>query len=163
EEALASYDKALAIQPNYPDALLSRGIALEALDRAAEALASYERALQIQPRSKSLLAKRGDSLQDLGRVEEAVKTYHSILATHPRRQHRGENPARSHCCGSFVVPTETFRLGRPVRQQCAGGTKPSRERSHTQSVRITVRFRGSGNPVRLRPSILDRSSAWSRG
>src|SRR5262249_8217599 len=63
-----------------PDALLRRGIALEALDRAAEALASYERALQIQPGSKSLLAKRGDSLQDLGRIEEAVKTYRSILA-----------------------------------------------------------------------------------
>jgi predicted O-linked N-acetylglucosamine transferase (SPINDLY family) len=43
EEALAYYDKALEVNPDYAEALFNRGIAL------AEALASYDKALAIKP------------------------------------------------------------------------------------------------------------------
>jgi tetratricopeptide (TPR) repeat protein len=48
-EALASYDKALAIRPDYATALNNRGTALTALKRSEEALASYDQALAIRP------------------------------------------------------------------------------------------------------------------
>jgi Tfp pilus assembly protein PilF len=45
QDALASYDRVLAIKPDYPEALNNRGTALHDLHRVEEALASYERAL----------------------------------------------------------------------------------------------------------------------
>ena len=49
DEALASYDKALAIKPDIAEALSNRGVAQQELQRYAEALASYDQALEIQP------------------------------------------------------------------------------------------------------------------
>ena len=49
EQALASYDKALAIEPDTVDALLNRGNILVELKRLDEALASYDKALAIKP------------------------------------------------------------------------------------------------------------------
>jgi tetratricopeptide (TPR) repeat protein len=48
-DALASYDKALAIKPDHAEALYSRGTALQRLKRFEEALASHDQALAIQP------------------------------------------------------------------------------------------------------------------
>ena len=45
EEALASYDRALKLRPDYADALSNRGVTLHELKRFGEALASYDRAL----------------------------------------------------------------------------------------------------------------------
>ena len=41
EEALASLDRALAIRPDYPEALNSRGIVLQEMKRPADALAGF--------------------------------------------------------------------------------------------------------------------------
>ena len=51
DEALASPDQALRIEPNHADALINRGVALSELNRPAEAIASYDRALAISPRT----------------------------------------------------------------------------------------------------------------
>jgi protein O-GlcNAc transferase len=45
EEALASYDRALTVRPDYAEALFNRGGTLHELKRFEEALASYDRAL----------------------------------------------------------------------------------------------------------------------
>ena len=49
EEALASYDKALAINPAYAEVLNNRGNALIGVKRPDEALARYDKALAINP------------------------------------------------------------------------------------------------------------------
>jgi tetratricopeptide (TPR) repeat protein len=49
DEALASYDKAIALKPDYAGAFSNRGLALHELKRLDEALASYERALSVRP------------------------------------------------------------------------------------------------------------------
>ena len=54
DEALASYDKALALKPDYAEALINRGNALLELKRFDEALASYD-----QARSRSAGLCRG--------------------------------------------------------------------------------------------------------
>ena len=63
EEALASYDKALAIKPDYAEALNNRGNALQDLKRPDEALASYDKALAIKPDYAEALNNRGNALQ----------------------------------------------------------------------------------------------------
>lgn len=55
DEALASYDKALALKPNYADAYINRGNALKDLNRLDEALASYDKALALKPNHDFLL------------------------------------------------------------------------------------------------------------
>jgi tetratricopeptide (TPR) repeat protein len=51
EDALVSYDRVLALRPNFAEALLNRGITLQGLKRLKrfeEALATYDLALSIQ-------------------------------------------------------------------------------------------------------------------
>ena len=48
-EALASYDRAVSLKPNYADAWTNRGMSLLALDRRPDAVASFRRALELQP------------------------------------------------------------------------------------------------------------------
>ena len=47
EDALASYDQALRVRPDYTEALYNRGIALQELMRFEEALASFDSALRL--------------------------------------------------------------------------------------------------------------------
>ena len=48
-EALASYDRALALRGDYAEALLNRGMALQRLQQLDSALASFDRALALNP------------------------------------------------------------------------------------------------------------------
>ena len=59
DEALQSCERALALRPDYADALYNRGNALRALERFEEARASYAAALALEPR-------RADALNNLG-------------------------------------------------------------------------------------------------
>ena len=83
EEALASYDKALAIRPGYIAALHCRGIVLRNLNRPAEALASHDRALAIRPDDAEGLYVRGNALLALKRYAEALTSFDRALAIHP--------------------------------------------------------------------------------
>jgi tetratricopeptide (TPR) repeat protein len=49
DEALASYDQALSIAPDFARALNSRGLILSDMRRFSEALACHERALSLDP------------------------------------------------------------------------------------------------------------------
>ena len=49
DEALASYDRAIELEPNNTDAYSNRGLTLHKLNRLNEALASYDRAIKLKP------------------------------------------------------------------------------------------------------------------
>lgn len=78
-EALASYDRALALRPDDPQLLSNRGVALYELGRSAEALASYDRALALQPGFAAVLTNRGNALHALKRFDEALASYDRAL------------------------------------------------------------------------------------
>jgi predicted O-linked N-acetylglucosamine transferase (SPINDLY family) len=83
DEAIASYDRALLLSPDYAAALINRGLALEALERFAEALESYDRALAIEPNFAEAWLNRGNTLQQLGRFGEALESYDHAIAVRP--------------------------------------------------------------------------------
>jgi predicted TPR repeat methyltransferase len=82
-EALAIYDRALALKPDHADALNNRGNILQALRRFDEALASYDKAVAFAPRFAAALSNRGAALQELSRFEEALASYDGALAIDP--------------------------------------------------------------------------------
>jgi tetratricopeptide (TPR) repeat protein len=83
DEALASYDRALALRPNFVEALYNRGNLLRELKRFDEALASYDRALALRPNFIEALQNRGHALEQLKRFEEALASYDRALALRP--------------------------------------------------------------------------------
>jgi predicted O-linked N-acetylglucosamine transferase (SPINDLY family) len=87
EEALASYNRAVMLRPDYAEALSNRGVTLYELKRFAEALASYDRALTVRPNYADALYNRGNTLKGLQRFEEALASYDRALAMKPDHAH----------------------------------------------------------------------------
>ena len=56
-EALASYDRAIAIAPQQPDAFYKRGVLLEKLNRMGEAAGAYQHVLSLDPNYKYALGR----------------------------------------------------------------------------------------------------------
>jgi len=83
EEAIASYDKALAVKPDYPEAWNNRGVALSDLGRKEEAIASYDKALAVEPDDHEVWNNHGYALSDVGRQEEAIASFDKALEFKP--------------------------------------------------------------------------------
>jgi tetratricopeptide (TPR) repeat protein len=83
DEALASYNRALAVQRNHAGVLCNRGATLHELRRFDEALASYDRAIALKPDYFDAVFNRGITLQELNRFEEALASYDRALALQP--------------------------------------------------------------------------------
>jgi Tfp pilus assembly protein PilF len=83
DTALASYDRALKVRPDYAEALCNRGVTLHELKRFEEALASYDRALKVRPGYAEALYNRGNTLKELKRLEEALASYDHALKARP--------------------------------------------------------------------------------
>src|SRR5215471_16615916 len=83
-EAVSSYDHALALRPDYLNALNGRAIALVALERFDEALTSYDKALALNPNFIMARYNRGLALARAKRLEEAIVDFDRVLALDPR-------------------------------------------------------------------------------
>jgi Tfp pilus assembly protein PilF len=83
EEALASYDRALTLQPDYPEALSNRGRTLHALKRFEEALSCHDRALTLRRDYAEALANQGLTLHELKQYEAALSCHDSALTVRP--------------------------------------------------------------------------------
>jgi predicted O-linked N-acetylglucosamine transferase (SPINDLY family) len=83
EDAIASYNKALQIRPQYANALNGRGAALQAIKRFDDALASYEMALAIEPGFIGAHYNRGNVLLQLGKLADALASFDKVVATEP--------------------------------------------------------------------------------
>jgi Tfp pilus assembly protein PilF len=83
QEALASFDRALALKPDHVQALNNRGLTLAALGRGAEALASWDAALAADPDHVEALHNRGNALYRLKRLEAALADYERFLVLRP--------------------------------------------------------------------------------
>jgi tetratricopeptide (TPR) repeat protein len=82
-EALALYDRGLAIEPEAGDLLNNRGLALGALGRTEDAIASYEHARRADPTHVEARSNLGNMLASLGRYGEAEVAYREALRLRP--------------------------------------------------------------------------------
>jgi tetratricopeptide (TPR) repeat protein len=81
-EALASYDAALALQPDLAIALSCSAAALRELGRPQEALARASAAIALQP-STEAYCHRGAALRDLDRLADAIASFDQAIALTP--------------------------------------------------------------------------------
>ena len=78
-EALADYDKSLAINPNLPHALNNRAWTYYKLGRPSKGFADVQKALKLSPRSAHTYDTRAHIHQALGHLEKALADYHSAI------------------------------------------------------------------------------------
>ena len=83
DDALAEWQRALAIDPNLPQIHHNCGAALFEAGRCEEAIASYDRALAVKPDFAKALRNRVAALSRLMRYEEALATSDRLLALEP--------------------------------------------------------------------------------
>jgi len=102
DEALASYDQAIALRPDHVTALINRGNILLRLRRLDEALTSYDRAIVLKPDYAEAFANRGAVLSELKRFGEALQSYDRAIMLQP------DNSGTLFSRGNTLL-----RLGRP--------------------------------------------------
>ncbi|HMF27440.1 MAG TPA: tetratricopeptide repeat protein, partial [Candidatus Cybelea sp.] len=83
EDALASYDRAVALAPDHADTLDNRGVVLAALMRLDEALASFDRAVALRPDHANAFNNRGKTLADLKRLPDAIASFDRAITLKP--------------------------------------------------------------------------------
>ena len=83
EEALACYDRVLALRGDIPQLWNNRGNALRYLDRLDEAEESLREALRLKPEFANAHNNLGRVLDDLGRFEEAEASVRMALRLRP--------------------------------------------------------------------------------
>jgi len=82
DDALASFEQAIALESDLFEALYYRGTVLYKQGRFEEAVAGYDAALALKPDAEAF-RNRGVALYDLRRLEEAVASYDRALEIKP--------------------------------------------------------------------------------
>ncbi len=83
DEAIAHYQKALAIQPGHAKAHYNLGNALAEQSKLDEAIIEFQKALAIQPDQPEVLNNLATALLRSGQVDEAIIQFQKTLAIQP--------------------------------------------------------------------------------
>jgi tetratricopeptide (TPR) repeat protein len=83
QDALAHFDRAVALKLDYAEAYNNRALILQDLNRLDDALASLDRALALTPDNARAHNNRGALLQDLSRFDEALAAHDKALLLKP--------------------------------------------------------------------------------
>lgn len=84
DEAIASYHQALAIRPNFPEALSNLGNVYNKVGNLDEAAACYSRAIGLAPLHADAHNNLGNALKELGRFAEAEQCYRRAIELKPQ-------------------------------------------------------------------------------
>ena len=83
DDAVAAHRQALALQPDYPEALNNLGMALAALARPEEAAAAHRRAIELRPDYAEARLNLGHALGLLGDLPGAEAAFRAAFAQKP--------------------------------------------------------------------------------
>jgi len=79
KEAIAAYEKAIQLKPEYAEAWNGEGKTFYDLKKYKEALDAYDKAIQIQPEYLEAWIGRGYVLNNLERYQEAIDSFDKVL------------------------------------------------------------------------------------
>jgi len=81
--AVASFDQAIALNPNDAEAYNNRGIALQALGQHDAAMQNFDRAIALMPDYADACYNRGVLLSETDRDDAAIQSYERAIALDP--------------------------------------------------------------------------------
>ncbi len=84
EQAIQYYDQALALKPEYSEALFNKGNALCEMGKLKEAISFYDKALEINPQDWEALHNKGNTHLNLFSFNEALVCYNKALEINPK-------------------------------------------------------------------------------
>ena len=119
EDAIAHFEQALRIKPDYAEAHNNLGIALELAGKIEEAITHFEQALRIKPDYVWAHYNLGAALEKAGGVPEAIEHYEQALKLQPDFAPARNALARLQA-GQQVVPLGSSN--RKVRKPSKAGT-----------------------------------------
>jgi tetratricopeptide (TPR) repeat protein len=82
-KAIASYDQAVKIKPDYHKAWSNRGVSLANLGQHEQAIASYDQAVKVKSDCHEAWSNWGLSLNNLGQYEAAIQSYDQAVKIKP--------------------------------------------------------------------------------
>jgi predicted TPR repeat methyltransferase len=82
-DALACFERAVAMRPDFVEALSNHATTLLEMERTEEALGGFDRTLAIDPFHAISWNNRGNALVEMKRYSEAVDSYERALAINP--------------------------------------------------------------------------------
>lgn len=94
-EALDCFERAVALRPDYPEALNNLGLTLAWLGRAAEGVRPLERSVRLQPAAAEAHNNLGIALAGSGRAAEALRAFRMAAALNPTLPNIRENWGRA--------------------------------------------------------------------
>lgn len=83
DEALACFDKLIAMKADFGEAYFQRGNVLLALRRFPEAVTSFDQAIAIDPSHVNALFNKGLALHEQGKLADAIAGYDAALRVSP--------------------------------------------------------------------------------
>jgi predicted O-linked N-acetylglucosamine transferase (SPINDLY family) len=83
DEALACFDKLIAMKADFGDAYFQRGNVLLGLRHFTEAVANFDQAIAVDPSNANAVFNKGLALHELGRLADAITCYDTVLAANP--------------------------------------------------------------------------------
>ncbi len=83
DEGLASYDKAIALEPGRAELYNNRGVTLQEMGRYDHALADYDKAVELKPDYANAHNNRGVTLSNLRRYDAAVASCDTAIRLRP--------------------------------------------------------------------------------
>jgi Tfp pilus assembly protein PilF len=116
-QAIRHLTQAVALRPNYPEALNNLGLALTQSGRAAEGLELIERSLRLKPSLSEAHNNHGIALAAVGRGEEAAVAFRRAAALNPTFPNIHENLGKllQHL-GRPAEAQEHFAMARRLRE-----------------------------------------------
>ena len=81
--AIANYDKAIQLKPDYTEAYNNRGVAKAALGQHFVAISDYDKAIQLKPDYANAYNNRGVAKADLGQHFVAISDYDKAIQLKP--------------------------------------------------------------------------------
>jgi tetratricopeptide (TPR) repeat protein len=83
EQAIASYEKAIRIDPDYEKAWYNKGLSLKNLGRYNESIDCFNKTIKINKDSWESFYNIGFILKELGKYDDAIKNFDNALAINP--------------------------------------------------------------------------------
>lgn len=125
-EALACFARAVALRPDYPEALNNLGLGLAQTGRAAEGVPRLEHSVRLQPASAEAHNNLGIALAGSGRTPEALRAFRMAAALNPTLPNIRENWGRALLLlGRAAEAREQFAHAARLRAATSAGAGPT--------------------------------------